>query len=541
MVDHSTENRFRERRRDMKRIQVLDCTLRDGGYCNDCHFGFDNEKRIVHSLVEANIDIIECGFFMDKIEYDRDRTRFTSMAEVAAVIPEDRAGKLFVMLTDHGQFDPAMLPECDGSTVDGLRVAFHKKDRIAGLEDCKIVKEKGYKVFVQAMVSLSYSDEEFLDLIRRVNELEPYAFYIVDSFGVMKRKDLTRLFYLVEHNLKDTICIGFHSHNNMQLAYSNAQSLVDEHTDRRLIIDSSVYGMGRGAGNLNTELFVEYLNENADGNYNLKPLLTIIDEILNDFYERDRWGFSLPNYLSAKHNTHPNYAAYLDAKKTLTVESMDEIFAMMDDGKRGNYDQRYIEDLYTRYMATGQVQESHLKELKNRIAGKDVLIIAPGKSASDEMESIIACAETKADVSIAINFDYAGYNTDYIFLSNLRRYRELEESKRSKCVVTSNIPSADCYLKTKYSSLLNDVESVRDNAGMMLIKYLIQLGARKVYIAGIDGYSTDASQNFVNQKMNFYTQKAVYEAMNDGMTKVMKQFEESIVIEYVTTAKHIVL
>lgn len=525
----------------MKRIQVLDCTLRDGGYCNDCHFGFENEKRITKSLVEANIDIIECGFFMDKIDYDCERTRFSSMKEVAAVIPEERSGKLFVMLTDYGKFDPDALPVCDGTAVDGLRVAFHKKDRLAGLEDCRIVKEKGYKVFVQAMVSLSYSDEEFLDLIQRVNELEPYAFYIVDSFGVMKRKDLTRLFYLVEHNLKDTICIGFHSHNNMQLAYSNAQSLVDEHTNRRLIIDSSVYGMGRGAGNLNTELFIEYLNENADGQYNAKPLLTIIDEILNDFYLRSPWGYSLPNYLSAKYNTHPNYAGYLDVKKTLTVESMDEIFALMEDGKRVNYDKKYIEELYTRYMATGQVQESRLSELREKIKGKNVLIIAPGKSSSVEMEKVIACAQTNSDVSISINFDYSGFATDYIFLSNLRRYRELNEEKRSKCIVTSNIPAVDCYLQTKYSVLLNDVDAVRDNAGMMLIKYLILLGAKKVYIAGIDGYSTDASQNFADEKMNFYTKKAVFEAMNEGMTKVLKQYAKKIVIEYVTTEKYVVL
>ena len=130
-------------------------------------------------------------------------------------------------------------------------------DMLGGLEACRTVKEKGYKVFVQAMVSVAYTDEEFLELISKVNELEPYAFYIVDSFGMMKRKDLTRLFYIVEHNLKQSIWIGFHSHNNMQLAYSNAQSLVDMQTKRNIIIDSSVYGMGRGACNLNTELFVQ--------------------------------------------------------------------------------------------------------------------------------------------------------------------------------------------------------------------------------------------------------------------------------------------
>lgn len=111
------------------------------------------------------------------------------------------------------------------------------------------------------MVSLSYTDEEFLDLIKRVNELEPHVFYIVDSFGMMKHKDLKRLFYFVEHNLKDSIQIGFHSHNNMQFAYSNVQSLVDMHSERDLIIDASICGMARGASNLNTGLFVGYLNE----------------------------------------------------------------------------------------------------------------------------------------------------------------------------------------------------------------------------------------------------------------------------------------
>lgn len=336
----------------MSKIQVLDCTLRDGGYCNNCKFGFDNEKKIVHGLVEANIDIIECGFLMNTVEYDKDFTRFTSLDEVAKIIPQNKEGKTFVMLTDYGKYCPEDLPEYNGTSVDGLRVAFHKKDRVAALEECKAIKNKGYKVFVQAMVSLSYTDEEFLDLIRRVNELEPYAFYIVDSFGMMKRKDLIRLFYLVEHNLNENIKIGFHSHNNMQLAYSNAQSLMNLHSDRELIIDASVYGMGRGAGNLNTELFVQYLNDNADSNYDIKPLLSIIDEILNEFYQRNYWGYSLPNYLSAAHNAHPNYAGYLDDKKTLTVENMNEIFDMMDEDKKVSYDKNYIEELYLRYMAT---------------------------------------------------------------------------------------------------------------------------------------------------------------------------------------------
>lgn len=117
------------------------------------------------------------------------------------------------------------------------------------------------------------------------------------------------MFYMAEHNLSTGIWIGFHSHNNMQLAYANAQCLVDVQTSHNLLIDASVYGMGRGAGNLNTELFVEYLNEYSCGKYLVKPLLRLIDEILDGFYQKNAWGYSLPRYLSASHNVHPNYAS----------------------------------------------------------------------------------------------------------------------------------------------------------------------------------------------------------------------------------------
>lgn len=525
----------------MNHIQILDCTLRDGGYQNDCRFGFENQKKIVSGLIEAGVDIIECGFLMNTVTYEPDVTRFTSLNQVRHIIPQNREGKIFVVLTDYGKYNSDDIPAYDGTSVDGLRVAFHKKDCIGALEECRHIKNKGYKVFIQAMVSVSYSDEEFLDLITRVNELEPYAFYIVDSFGMMKRNDLIRFFYLVEHNLKENIKIGFHSHNNLQLAYSNAQSLVDLHSKRQLIIDSSIYGMGRGAGNLNTELFIKYLNENDEGDYNIKPLLTIIDEILNEFYQRNYWGYSLPNYLSASHNAHPNYAAYLDDKKTLTVEAMNEIFDMMDENKRLSYDQNYIEDLYLRYMATGRVQDNHKAELKNKLKGKKVLLIAPGKSSITEQYKIVAFATQSDVVTISINFNYPIINTDYIFLSNLRRFRELENDKRNKCIVTSNIPIDNAYLQTKYRDLLTCEEAVKDNAGLMAIKFLMDYGMHEIYLAGFDGYSHDAEENYGDSQMAFVTRNAILDAINSGMSKILKQYSKTVNIRFLTKQKYVTI
>lgn len=523
----------------MGSLSILDCTLRDGGYCNQWAFGKKNTKKIINSLVEAEIDIVECGFLTNRVKYDEDTTRYTNIQEAAAMLPENRGDKSFVCMINYGEYLLEDIPDYDGSSIDGLRVAFHKGDMIPALDLCKGIKKKGYKVFVQAMASLNYNDEEFLDLIHRVNEIFPYSFYIVDSFGVMKKKDLIRLFYMVEHNLNDGIVIGYHSHNNMQLSYSNAQALVDIRTNRDMILDASVFGMGRGAGNLNTELLVEYLNDSIGSEYVLKPLLTIIDEILNYFYQQNYWGYSLPNYLSARHNSHPNYAVYLDSKKTLTVENMDEIFSLMADAKRSDYDQEYIEELYEKYMATGHVQEAHLSELKEKIVGKDVLIIAPGKSAVEEKEKVIDCAKKDNIVTFSVNFDYPEFDTDFIFLSNLRRFKELDESKQSKCIITSNIPSVAVYLQTKYRDLLNTNEAVRDNSGMMLIKYLINLGVKRIFIAGIDGYSLDPTQNFAVPNMNFFAQKAKFEAMNEGLTEVLQLYSQQIEIEYVTTPKYV--
>ena len=525
----------------MNKVQVLDCTLRDGGYCNEWRFGVDNEKNIIAGLVEADIEIIECGFLTNKTTYDPDVTKFNRLQEIAELIPENRAGKLFVVMMNYGEYDVEELPVHDGSSVDGIRVAFHKKNLTEALSLCKQVRAKGYLVFVQAMVSLSYSDEEFLSLIRSVNELEPYAFYIVDSFGMMKGKDLIRLFYMVEHNLKESVWIGFHCHNNMQLAYSNAQRLTTVQTSRNLIIDSSIMGMGRGAGNLNTELFVEYLNENAGKKYLLKPLLTIIDKTLAPFYERNYWGYSLPNYISAAHNAHPNYAGYLDAKKTLTFEDMNEIFDMMDEDKKVSFDKAYIENLYLKYQEKDRVQEARLSDLKEKLTGKSVLMVTPGQSSITERGKIVSCSKRIDVVTISVNYDYDPGLTDFLFISNLRRYRDLPADKRTKSIVTSNIPALDVYLQVRYKDLLNSTETVEDNAGLMLAKLLLQLGVKKLFIAGMDGYSGNSDENYADQKMNFFTERTSAEKKNVGITTVLREISKDMDVEFVTTPRFVVL
>lgn len=521
----------------MKEIQVLDCTLRDGGYCNQWQFGKKNIQRIISSLNEANVEIIECGFLTEKVTYDVEVSKFTTVEELANVIPNDKNGRLYVAMINYGEYNIDRLPENNGNSVDGFRVAFHKKNYVEAMAMCEKIQQKGYLAFVQPMLSMAYSDEEFLKLISIANGFNPYAFYIVDSFGMMKRNDLIRLYYLVEHNLNADTWVGFHSHNNMQLAYSNAQSLVDQKSSRKLIIDCSIYGMGRGAGNLNTELFVQYLNENYNGKYNLKSLLSIIDQVLNDFYRKNYWGYSLPNYLSAAHNVHPNYASFFADKNTLTAEAMEELFTMMDDEKKISYDKKYAEEIYLQYMATGQIQDEHRDELLAKVAGKEVLLVAPGRSAVDEKNKISSFVATENVLVVSVNFDYTGADVDYIFLSNLRRFRELSADKRSKCIVTSNIPADSVYLQTRYHDLLMPIESVRDNAGMMAIKFFTELGAKKIVLAGFDGYTHEAEENYASKQMVLVTKNAVVDAMNMGMAHMISIYSKKTDICFLTSSR----
>ncbi len=522
----------------MKDILVLDCTLRDGGYCNQWMFGKDNIKTIIRNLVDSKIDVIECGFISNKVSFNEDSSKFPCIESLSEYLPKKHDNSLFVAMINYGEYDVNSLPSCKESMIDGIRLAFHKKNVKPALMQCGVLKEKGYKVFVQAMVSMAYSDSEFLELIEDVNALNPYAFYIVDSFGMMKRKDMIRFFSLIEHNLKESIVVGFHSHNNLQLAYSNALALLEIRSGRHLIIDTSIYGMGRGAGNLNTELFIDCLNEDYDSEYELKPILSTMDEIINSFYQRNPWGYSLPNYLSAIHGAHPNYAGYLSDTGTLTIEMMNSIFTSMDPDKKVEYNREYIKQLYLDCMSIGKIREYNYGEFTSIIDGKIILLIAPGKSSSEKRNVISDYASEKGVVTISINFDYPYLTSDFIFVSNLRRYKDLAPQSRVRCITTSNIPNNDAYLQISYQEYVNSSDIVGDNAGLMLINFLSSMSIAKIVLAGFDGYTYDPGDNYADSNMVLISKKAVVDATNNDMKKMLTEYSKKVPIEFLTHSRY---
>ena len=210
----------------------------------------------------------------------------------------------------------------------------------------------------------------------------------------------------------------------------------------------------------------------------------------------------------------------------------------VDEDKKVTYDKNYIEDLYLRYMATGKSQEEHKAELTESLNGKTILLIAPGKSSIEEKDGIISFVNEDV-VTVSVNYNYPLVDTDYIFLSNLRRFRELGASNREKCIVTSNIPADNVYLQTKYRDLLCDIEAVKDNAGLMAIKFFAKMGVKKIYLAGFDGYSHDEKENYGESTMAFVTKTAILDAMNHGMTEMLKKYSELVELNFLTKPHYV--
>lgn len=522
-------------------IKLLDCTLRDGGYNNNWEFGSNNILKIYHSLVESKVDIIECGFLTQKVAYNPEQSKFDTIDRVSDFLHTSQNNCLSVCMINYGEYDVNDLPQRKDTYIDGVRVAFHKKDISGALKYCANIVAKGYKVFIQPMVSMSYTDDEFIELIRLSNEIKPYAFYIVDSFGVMTKDDLMRFYYLVNHNLDNSIRIGFHSHNNLQLSYSNAQTLVDLNSLREIIIDSSVMGMGRGAGNLNTELFIQYLNDKLSTTYKAEPLLSIVDEILTPIYHHSYWGYSLPYYLSASHNCHPNYATFLDDKNTLTVADIDRILSMIPNERKVNYDNGYAEELYLKYQSDKDVKTDSVSILKEKFIDKEVLIIAPGNSIREEEEHIKKFISRRTNLLvIPVNFIPRFFDYDYLFVSNLKRFEQLQGRECKNLILTSNISNNfSGAIVVRYSDLLNDNVAVADNAGLMLIKLLIRMGVKDVYLAGFDGYSQSVYDNFTQKDLAFIKKQEIMQSMNEGMSEMLCNLKNEINIKFITKQHYV--
>jgi len=515
----------------MDKIKILDCTLRDGGYINNWKFSNNQIKNILNALEISKIDIIECGYLNDKKGQESNSTLFKNVLIFDKFVKDINKEIKKVVMINLGDYDIVNLPNQNMTKIDGIRLAFHKKDLNLALNQAKQIVELGYKVYFQPMVTKNYSDLEFLSLIEESNKLNIYSFYIVDSFGSMTLNEFNKYMILADNNLNQYISLGYHSHNNMQLAFSNAITMCNMNIKRDIIIDASIYGIGRGAGNLNTELITDYLNHTYDKCYDILPLLEIIDTFLNSLMQINPWGFSPAQYLSASFDCHPNYATYLINKNTNHIVGVKKVLESLPNDKKSSFDNNLIENLYIDFLLDAKTIVKNNLELPK---DKKVLLLASGKSVAEYKDMIKSRIDTDAYIIIALNHK-PNFECDYYFFSNQKRFDEFKNIlNKNKIIITSNLLSTiDINIVIDIKSLVYIEDEFITNVAIVFINYLVSKNIKNVEIAGLDGYKIDQN-NYNYNETSVINDNQELEKQNKLLSNALKCLSNKINIELIT-------
>ena len=512
-------------------VRILDCTLRDGGYLNDWKFGREAIDFILRKLTATGIEYIEIGFIKGTV-YDENRTVFPDVQHISSVIPHRGDGVTYVGMVDMSAPVPLdSIPERKPEYIDAIRIIFKQDRADEGFDYAKKIGQLGYQTMIQLVSTDTYSDEELIDTVRRFNTLRPHAVYIVDSLGLIKRKRFLKMVSIMHENLDPGILLGYHSHNNLQQASGNAEALVELSLPRDVIIDASIFGMGRGAGNLNEELFADYLNENHGSNYHVEPMLEVIDGYLNDIYKVSPWGYSLPFYLSATNGVHPNYAKYYNEKCTLNEKAFNELLKTIKEEDTHVFSKEAAERYYREYMEDYVDDRDAVRSLSEDIRGKNIVLVAPGDSVTSgrvRFENLVS----EDDFIISIGFIPDAVRTDMVFCSNLRKFEKVRGSEVRK-IITSNIKDdTENAYRMNYSSYLSANPAIVDNAGIMLLKILRDAEVRSVSVIGMDGYACNPGANIYRDV--YETNESLHSQIDRAMTDEIASLANQIRVRFLT-------
>ncbi len=528
----------------MGQIKLLDCTLRDGGYINDWNFGHDNLVSVFERLVDAGVDIIEVGFLDERRPFDMDRSIMPNtdcMEKIYGGIDKKQA--MTVGMIDFGTCGLENIAPAEESFLDGIRVIFKKHLREEAMAFCGELGKLGYKVFAQLVSVTSYNEEEMLDLVRLANHYKPYAVSMVDTYGLMHRNNLMYYFQILNENLDPEIGIGYHAHNNFQMGYANCISMLSKKINRLMIVDGTIYGMGKSAGNAPIELVAMHMNQSLDKNYQISQILEAIDSNIAQFCQQTTWGYNMFYYLAASNDCHPNYVTYLMDKRTLSVSSINEILGKLEGEKKLLYDKNYIERLYVDYQKNEINDHEYREALAKELGGRRVLVVGPGTSVKLEKDKITEYISEHEPIVISINFVPKGINPDFVFLSNGKRYVQLATKfikEKHRVIATSNVTETTAgafEFKLNYSALIDEDAEISDHSMMMLLKTLIDVGVDIVALAGFDGYSLRAA-NYYNRAMEYDFVKKKADYLNKYTKDFLESIKDKVKIEFVTKSHY---
>ncbi len=293
-------------------IKILDCTIRDGGLMNEHLFDDEIVKAVYSACVDAGIDYMEIGYKNSKRIFspaENGAWKFCDEDDIRRIVGEnDTPLKLSAMAdAEKSDYHEDILP-CDQSVLDMIRVATYIHQIPLALDMIKDAHDKGYETTVNLMSVSTVIERELDEALELLVNSEVGTIYIVDSFGALYSEQIQLL--IDKYKKYAEPCgkqVGMHAHNNQQLAFANTIEAIINGAD---MLDASMAGLGRGAGNCPIELLVGFLH---NPKFRLRPILQCIQHHIEPLREKLMWGFDTPYMLTGLLNQHPRAAMQFNA------------------------------------------------------------------------------------------------------------------------------------------------------------------------------------------------------------------------------------
>lgn len=286
-------------------LKVLDCTIRDGGLMNNHKFSDEFVKTVHKSLVAAGVDYMEIGYKADKKLFSSDEYgpwKSCTEDDLNRMFGDEDAGIKISVLCDIGRTDEEDVVPCDQSVIDLIRVACYIHQIPAALEMAKMAKDKGYETSINLMAISTVPEFELNKGLEMIGKSHVDMLYLVDSFGSLYYEQIEDLMRRYTGAMENGQQIGIHAHNNQQMAYVNTVCCA---INGATMLDSTLDGMGRGAGNCPTELLLGFLR---NPKFHQRPIIEAVEKLMVPLRETIDWGYSVPYMITGQMNEHPRTA-----------------------------------------------------------------------------------------------------------------------------------------------------------------------------------------------------------------------------------------
>lgn len=468
----------------MNRVQHLDCTIRDGGYLNDWDFSFEFVYRLIRVLDESGFDYAEVGFWNpnkpNSIPWQHCPLELLERLDAQALRLK------LALLVDFGSCGADDFPDALHDQVGLIRIAAHKAKVPAAVELAKALAGRGFEVTINAMGITSYSKLDLLTLGNAVHGCADTVkfFYVADSFGGLVPAATRRIFDFLR-SVSDA-ALGFHPHNNLELAVANTLEAIDCGAG---IVDSSLLGLGRGGGNLRSEIIAAVLADSEGSRLSPLPVLSYADAAFDTVGRDLGLGYDLEQIITGMAKCHPNYASRLMSSKRL---SLDEVFATicaLPDDRKGSFDIPALDAVRAeRVKASIGDGGEPAKALKSSASTRATLI-CPGTQ--------VAPGEIDKDSEVfGVNHLPLNKGVSAVIFGSVRRLWQVGDPSQVTRVFLAGtkdrLKSYPAAINLDPSEVLERFGSPIENSGILALALLLEAGFEQVQVFGMSGFRQSA-------------------------------------------------